>query len=226
LKPKKARGPPQKPKLIKPLGSFNPKSINGMFYNPQTYRWEGNENDLSPFDAPASSPSTASVPSHYFREKDHQIYREKENSKPRPALIQNVNSSQNVQVVGGMVFDPQRMCWLKMPSQTSQGKSEAGDTMDGFDAFDDEEDVFKDVPDLEDNPTKEAEEVGGRKSDGASGLKDDWLVGEEFDVGPEFVKRQREEEERWRRKCEKWVGTSLERGGDEWRWSIRDVVNQ
>lgn len=227
LKPKKARGPPQKPQLIKPLGNLNnAKSIKGMFYNPLTYRWEGNENDLSPFDAPVSSPSTASVPSHYFREKDHQIYREKENTTPRPALIQNVNSSQNVQVVGGMVFDPQRMCWLKMPGQQSQGKSDAGDTMDGFDAFDDEEDVFKDVPDLEDNPTKEAEEVGGRKSDGASGLKDDWLVGEEFDVGPEFVKRQREEEERWRRKCEKWVGASLDRGGDEWRWSIRDVVNQ
>lgn len=118
------------------------------------------------------------------------------------------------------------MCWLKMPGQRLQGKSDAGDTMDGFDAFDEEEDVFKDVPDLEDNPTKEAEEVGGRKSDGASGLKDEWLVGEEFDVGPEFVKRQREEEERWRRKCEKWVGASLDRGGEDWRWSIRDVVNQ
>lgn len=70
-----------------------------MWYNPSTYRWEGNENDLSPFDQ-VSTPSTASVPSHYFREKE--IYREKENSTPRPALIQNVNSSQNVQVVGGM----------------------------------------------------------------------------------------------------------------------------
>jgi len=204
----------------------NPKSIKGMYYNPYTYRWEGNENDLTPFDAPASSPSTASVPSHIFREKDHQVYREKENTTPRPALIQNITSSQNVQVVGGMVFDPQRMCWLKMPGQQQNGKSEAGDTMDGFDAFDDEEDVFKDVPDLEDNPTKEADEVGGRKSDGASTLKDDWLVGEEFDVGPEFVKRQREEEERWRRKCEKWVGASLDRGSDDWRWSIREVVNE
>ena len=189
-----------------------------MYYNPYTYRWEGNENDLTPFDAPASSPSTASVPSHMFREK--------ENTTPRPALIQNVNSSQNVQVVGGMVFDPQRMCWLKLPPPSQQHKSEAGDTMDGFDAFDDEEDVFKDVPDLEDTPAKEADEVGGRKSDGASGLKDDWLVGEEFDVGPEFVRRQREEEERWRRKCEKWVGAGLDRGGEEWRWSIREVVSQ
>ncbi|PVH80982.1 hypothetical protein DL98DRAFT_490698 [Cadophora sp. DSE1049] len=227
VKPKKIRGPPQKPQLIKPLGNLNnPKSIKGMYYNPYTYRWEGNENDLTPFDAPASSPSTASVPSHIFREKDHQVYREKENTTPRPALIQNITSSQNVQVVGGMVFDPQRMCWLKMPSQQQNSKSDAGDTMDGFDAFDDEEDVFKDVPDLEDNPTKEADEVGGRKSDGASALKDEWLVGEEFDVGPEFVKRQREEEERWRRKCEKWVGATLDRGSDDWRWSIREVVNE
>jgi hypothetical protein len=196
-----------------------------MYYNPHTWRWEGNENDLTAFDAPASSPSAGSL-SHTFREKDlHQVYREKENTTPRPALIQNVNSCQNVQVVGGMVFDPQRMCWLKLPTQAVKNKSDAGDTMDGFDAFDDEEDVFKDVPDLED-AIKEESEAGGRKSEGGLGLKDDWLVGEEFDVGPEFVKRQREEEERWKRKCEKWVGAGFERGGDEWRWSIRDVVNE
>ncbi|KAG9233123.1 hypothetical protein BJ875DRAFT_485420 [Amylocarpus encephaloides] len=225
VRSKKPKGPPQKPQLIKPLGNLNnPKSVKGMYYNPYTFKWEGNENDLTPFDVPASSPSTASIPPHAFKEPPH-IYREKENTTPRPALIQNVNSAQNVQVVGGMVFDPLRMCWLKMPSQ-SQNKSDAGDTMDGFDALDDDEDVFKDVPDLEDAPDKETEATGGRKSDGASVLKDDWLVGEEFDVGPEFVRRQREEEERWRRKCEKWVTPGLNRGGDIWRWSIRDVVNE
>jgi hypothetical protein len=221
VRAKKSRHlPQQKPHLIKPLGNLNnPKSVKGMLYNPHTFRWEGNENDLTPFDAPASSSSTASIPPHIFREK--------ENSTPRPALITNINSSQGVQVVGGMVFDPQRMCWLKMTPRSHHSKSEAEDTMDGFDAFDDEEDVFKDVPDLEDSPAREADEVGGRKSDGASGLKDDWLVGEEFDVGPEFVRRQREEEERWRRKCEKWVGAERDRMDDEaWRWSIRDVVNE
>lgn len=196
-----------------------------MYYNPETYRWEGNENELSPFDLPASSPSIASIPTHTYREKTAApVYREKESTTPRPALIQNVNSCQNVQVVGGMVFDPQRMCWLKMPTPAAQkNRSEAGDTMDSFDPLDDEEDVFKDIPALEDRPAEAGSEAGGRKSEG--GLKDEWLVGEEFDVGPEFVKRQREEEERWRRKCEKWVGEGLERGGDEWRWSIRDVVN-
>ncbi|RDW88105.1 hypothetical protein BP6252_00137 [Coleophoma cylindrospora] len=216
IRPKKTRGPPQKPQLIKPLGNINnPKSIKGMRYDPETFRWVGNENDLTSFDVPASSPTTGSIPAS--------SYREKETSTPRPALITNINASQGVQVVGGMVFDPQRMCWLKM-APPSAGKSDASDTMDGFDAFDDEEDVFKDVPDLEDSPTKaDAENGGGRKSEG---LKDEWLVGEEFDVGPEFVKRQREEEERWRRKCERWVGAQREEHGDAWRWSIRDVVGE
>lgn len=234
---KKSHGPPQKPQLIKPLGNLNnPKcmcksmnyptfdanvsysAVKGMWYNPHTYRWEGNENDLTPFDAPASSPSTTSLPSYMFREK--------ENSTPRPALITNINSSQGVQVVGGMVFDPHRMCWLKIAPQSRNSKSSAADTLDEFDALDDEEDVFKDVPDLEDSPTKEDVDVGGMKSDRTSGLKDEWLVGEEFDVGPEFVKRQREEEERWRRKCEGWVGAQRESGGEAWRWDIREVVNE
>ncbi|TVY75708.1 Protein byr4, partial [Lachnellula suecica] len=223
VRSKKKKGPPQKPQLIKPLGNLNnPKSVKGMHYNPSTFMWEGNENDLAPFEAPTSSPSMASMPTHAFKDPHNTaIYREKENSTPRPALIQNVNSAQNVQVVGGMVFDPQRMCWLKLPHQQSQSqhknKSDAGDS--NLDAFDDEEDVFKDVPDLEDDTSKELDEFGGRKSDG---VQDEWLVGEEFDVGPEFVRRQREEEAKWRRKCEMWVGAER---NDLWRWSIRDVVS-
>lgn len=207
-----------------------------MTYNPTTYLWEGNENDLSPFDAPAESPSATAMPPHVFREK--------ENSTPRPALITNINASQGVQVVGGMVFDPQRMCWLKVPQKRNQSlsrTSEGGDTMDGFDALDDEdEDVFKDVPDLEDKPSASSPDkddefgrsTGSRKSgvsdSGGGGLKDDWLVGEEFDVGPEFVRRQREEEERWKRKVEKWIGKEREAVDREsnWRWRIRDVVSQ
>jgi hypothetical protein len=180
-----------------------------MYYNPETYRWEGNDNALSAFDAPASSPSTASLPPYLLREK--------ENATPRPALITNIGATKGVQVVGGMVFDPQNMCWLKVGPSTN-AKSEISDPMDGFNAIDDEEDVFKDIPDLEDN-TKDTNEGGGRVSD----IKDDWLVGEEFDVGPEFVRRQREEEDRWRKKCEKWLGTGT-RDDQAWRWAIRDMI--
>lgn len=200
-----------------------------MVYNPLTFRWEGNENDLTPFDAPADSPISSTIPPH--------AYREKENTTPRPALITNINASQGVQVVGGMVFDPVKMCWLKMPSthkreasrpRTGDSNASAG-TMDAFETLDEEEeDVFKDVPDLEDKPNASKGEVNissGRKStDG--GLKDEWLVGEEFDVGPEFIRRQREEEERWRRKCEKWLGNQRDAfENDDWRWGIRDVVS-
>lgn len=197
-----------------------------MVYNPLTFRWEGNENDLSPFDMPSDSP-TSTMPSH--------TYREKENSTPRPALITNINASQGVQVVGGMVFDPVKMCWLKMPSQKRDssrprtgGSSASAGTMDAFDALDEEdEDVFKDVPDLEDKPnTSKASDIMGGGSGMDSGLKDEWLVGEEFDVGPEFIRRQREEEERWRRKCEKWLGPNRDAvENDDWRWCIRDVVS-
>ncbi|ATZ51586.1 hypothetical protein BCIN_07g01960 [Botrytis cinerea B05.10] len=217
---------PQKPQLIKPMGNINnPRSVKGMQYDPVNYRWEGNEIEVSAFDMPASATPTISIPVQTPRATAPQIYREKECSTPRPALITNINSAQNVQVVGGMVFDPQRMCWLKMPGDNKRAKSESGDTMDGFDALEDEDDVFKDVPDLEEGPSKESDEVSGLKGEGAAGLSD-WLVGEEFDVGPEFVRRQREEEDRWRRKCEKWIGAARNTEGNSWRWSIRDVVNE
>lgn len=184
-----------------------------MLYNPETFTWEGNENALHLFDAPASTPSTASIPAHMVREK--------ETPAPRPALITNISTTKGVQVVGGMVFDPQAMCWLKIGPSSNAKTSDAG-TLDGFDALADEDDIFKDIPDLEDKATdEEGNQGGGRVSD----VNDDWLVGEEFDVGPEFIRRQREEEERWRKKCEKWVS----RGPNDretWRWTIRELVFQ
>lgn len=181
-----------------------------MLYNPETFRWEGNDHVVHGFDAPASSPSTASLPPHY-------VVRDKENATPRPALITNISTTKGVQVVGGMVFDPQNMCWLRLGPQSAQ--SEITDPMEGFNFLDDEDDVFKDIPDLEDNTADTTET--GRVSD----VKDDWLVGEEFDVGPEFIRRQREEEDRWRKKCEQWLGMG-NRNQDNWRWMIRGVVNE
>ncbi|KAK3946310.1 protein byr4 [Diplogelasinospora grovesii] len=207
---------------IKPhlIANLNPpkdaKVMHGMLYNPETFRWEGNDNVLNAFDAPtASSPSTGSLPHYVARE------REREAATPRPALITNIGAPKGVQVVGGMVFDPQNMCWLKLGPQN--GKPEESDPMDGFNALDDEEDVFKDIPDLEDHTLESSDAGGGHGR--VSDVKDDWLVGEEFDVGPEFIRRQREEEERWKKKCHAWVGARVERG-DAWKWAIRDIVNQ
>lgn len=178
-----------------------------MLYNPETYQWEGNDHALNAFEPPASSPSTASITPF--------VVREKENATPRPALITNISTTKGVQVVGGMVFDPQNMCWLKMGPQSAA--SEITDPLDGFNALEEDDDVFKDIPDLEDN-TADTTETGR-----VSEVKDDWLIGEEFDVGPEFIRRQREEEDRWRKKCERWLGLG-NRDREAWRWMIRSVV--
>jgi hypothetical protein len=216
VRSKKTKRPQQlRPHLISQLNTGKEsKVVNGMFYNAETFRWEGNENVLNAFDATVATPSTTTAST--------QMTREKESSTPRPALITNFSATKGVQVVSGMVFDPQNMCWLKIGHQ-DKTKSDASDTLDGFEALEDEEDVFKDIPDLDDNNNAEEDrgEGGGRVSD----VKDDWLVGEEFDVGPEFVRRQREEEDRWRKKCEKWTGRGP-RDRDMWRWTIRDLVSQ
>ena len=58
-----------------------------MTYNPALQKWEGNESALLDFDKPFVNPV-------------------------RPALITNIGGSKIPQVVGGMVFDPDKMCWI------------------------------------------------------------------------------------------------------------------
>ncbi|KAI6779834.1 putative cytokinesis regulator protein [Emericellopsis cladophorae] len=213
LRAKKSKRPAQqKPHLISNLNADKEsKMVNGMFYNPETFRWEGNENALNIFEAPCSTPTTATTPAP--------MNQEKATTTPRPALITNISATKGVQVVNGMVFDPQSMSWLKIGNPQA-ARSDTSDTFDKFDAFGDEDDVFKDIPDLDDN-TNDAKSGQGRVSD----VNDEWLVGEEFDVGPEFIRRQREEEERWRKKCDKWVGRGM-RDREAWRWTIRELVSQ
>ncbi|GAP85624.1 putative cytokinesis regulator [Rosellinia necatrix] len=208
---KKSRKPQQlKPHLISNLNSAkDSKVINGMRYNPTTYRWEGNETALNAFDIPASSPATTPLPQSTTRER--------ETTTPRPVLITNINTKKETRRIGDMVFDPQNMCWLEIKTSTPTGL-QSDDPMAGFAALE-EEDPFKDIPDLEDK--KPSRSASGRVSD----IREDWLVGEEFDVGPEFVRRQHEEEARWRRKCEKWTG-KVSRNRVDWRWTIRDIVMQ
>lgn len=159
--------------------------------------------------------------------------------KPAPALITNVGTVQNVQTVGGMIFDPHRMCWLRANSK-GQGQGQQGHGQDS--TADDEDDVFAGLDDLEDKVVGRVSTsmndfnagAGGNANANASGLatgeeqsagesSDEGPITEEFDVGPEFVRRQRAEEEKWKRKVDHWVGS--DRGDREtWRWAIRDLV--
>ncbi|KAI1506196.1 hypothetical protein F5X99DRAFT_426242 [Biscogniauxia marginata] len=209
VRTKKTRKPKQlKPHLISNLNSGKEsKVVNGMTYNPITFRWEGNENALKAFSNSGSSPSHPP-----FR------VRERETSTPKPLLIANINASKGAKRVGDMVFDPQNMCWLKVDTSTPS-TLRSDDPMEGFNIMDDEDDPFKDIPDLEDRDKDSTEGGHGRASD----IREDWLVGEEFDVGPEFIRRQHEEEARWRRKCEKWTKPAS-RNQENWRWALRDMI--
>ncbi|KIW68502.1 hypothetical protein PV04_04444 [Phialophora macrospora] len=240
LRKKKSDKVQLKPHLIKPMGGDvnRPKTEKGMSYNPLLFRWEGNENDVAPFDVPDFYPRVGSPTTHGRGGSP--------NSKAQVALISNVGSSvTGVQVVGGMVFDPSQMRWLKIAENPDGSMSSVrGASVQ----VEEEEDVFAGLEDL-----KEEDETRSRSGtlqnissvnqsrdsfdDGEVGHSsgDEWGIGvsEEFDVGPEFVRRQRSEEERWRRKVEKWlrkgVDVEVEEGPDGrngWRWSLRELVMQ
>ncbi|XPS67867.1 hypothetical protein M3J09_000161 [Ascochyta lentis] len=142
-------------------------------------------------------------------------------SPPRPALISQISAPRGVQYEGRMVFDPVKMTWLKAPrhSTNPQSPMSVGDA-------DEEEDPFAGLDDLKDNESV----VGGNNfaggAGGATNADDATFVGEEFDVGPSFIRRQREEEAVWRRRVEGWVGgirdSGEQRGG--WRWAIREFA--
>ncbi|MCJ1340373.1 hypothetical protein MMC09_005667 [Bachmanniomyces sp. S44760] len=234
----KSNGPPrhkripkasQQPCLIKPLGDGvnTAKSVKGMHWNPQLFRWEGNENALAPFDAPPPVPRSPKGVAGAA-------------AAIKPALITNVGSTKGVQVVGAMVFDPQRMCWLKMgpTNNASHLRRTDSGSMSGDTYAEEEDDPFAGLDDLDEGKEKprdgsvtgdkgRREGAKGRDSGAFGGGDDEWLVGEEFDVGPEFVRRQRVEEEKWRRKVEGWVGVGARNeAGDEWKWAIRGLVGR
>ena len=174
-----------------------------MHYNPATFCWEGNDRSVQEFDmAPPKSPKYA------------------------PALITNVGTIQNARVVGGMVFDPHSMSWRKLAPVQPGGN--------GPIAIEDEDDVFAGLDDLEEKSTRSAasriissafdDQPLASGDDRSGDSSDDQPITEEFDVGPEFIRRQRAEEEKWRRKLDRWTSVERAKVGNGWRWAIRDLV--
>lgn len=96
-KKKTSSTPRRKPMLIRNLGGVGATKVVGdMKWNPQALRWEGNEHVLREFDTVVTS--------------------------TRPALITHLTGSSigspvgtfatGARIVGNMIFDPKRMCWL------------------------------------------------------------------------------------------------------------------
>lgn len=136
-------------------------------------------------------------------------------SPPRPALITNFGQGQGgsgALVSGNMVFDNQAKRWLKLGTAMSDPRSPS---------IGDDDDPFRDIEDLKDDVGSTS---GGAKGGHGGTTAGEWLVGEEFDVGPAFVQRQKEEEAIWREKIGSWFGEDRVRETEQYKWTIRDIA--
>lgn len=188
-----------------------------MTYNPQTLRWEGNENTLSRFDVPPPLETPTPLGHAQTSYLDRPLAPPSA-SPPRPALIAPMSAATNLQVNGHMVFDPQQMKWLKLKSGARDVSGPLSPS-----ATDDEEDVFAGLDDLRDASPAAGGMASPVSMAAAAGVPD---VREEFDLGPQFIRLQREEEMNWRRRCDVWFPDGEARPDDaRWRWSIRDIAS-
>ncbi|KAK4931338.1 hypothetical protein LTR28_011550 [Elasticomyces elasticus] len=244
----------------------------GMVFNPVTLRWDGNENALANFDREVDPPLETPTPAQHRHGKGSFFPNTQPPQHPnkpdtgsrneysptrglgKPALIAPLsshNAGNNIQVVGGMVFDPRQMRWLKMSRerQHSRGPSDNGVMSPSITDGEEDEDPFAGIEDLKDTPigvssppTTVADMTAGGKSVPAvpSTLAEPGSVGalsEEFDVGPAFVQRQREEEAVWVKWCGAWFSSSSAAssaatayddvaGGAAWRYAIRSIASE
>ena len=202
-----------------------------MTFNPTLHRWEGNDNVLDAF----NNPSTTSLPlqkeSTFYHHHTSSIPANlalatnqppRHASPPRPALITPMTGANaGVRVERGMVFDPQQMRWLKLNARALNDPS--GMISPGSVSIDDEEDPFAGLDDLKDEKNMVEPGTGGENKENLPSTTDAWAVGEEFDVGPGFVKRQRFEETEWQRRVERWMA-GRDEGDERWKWEVRDVA--
>lgn len=200
-----------------------------MVYNPHTLRWEGNENMLSHFDMQplVQTPTPTSGYHHVSLMDKLQV---PPPSPPRPALIAPAMSgtAHGVQVNSGMVFDPQQMKWLKLKDNRDISGPISPSITDG-----DDDDPLAGIPDLVEERSlaipPSAALLGTGIASPVSMMEGPTVVDvhEEFDMGPVFINRQREEEVLWRRRCEGWfAGLQPRRDDGHWRWAIREILPQ
>ena len=202
----KSKPPGKGPTLIKNLNSSHESKgtvssamwktdriVQGkMTYNPRTHRWDGNEDILREFDS--ISPRDVMTP-------------------PRPALISNISggSIRGVQVVGGMIFDPQRMCWLT---------NTTGDEADGLE----EEDPFEGLEDLKDDETSHMTSDAGGLVDTDDTVMMGSFGASEFEVDVAWKEKQVDWETKWKMTMRGWGnGNLVERSEDRRRADLFDI---
>lgn len=121
-----------------------------------------------------------------------------------------------------MRFDPVKMTWIKnarAPRKSGDHRPPSPDSED--------EDPFQGIDDLKDKTAGAASGAG--RGGSSSNIDEGTFVGEEFDLGPSFIRRQQDEEKTWRAKTEKWISSlrdTNDRKSEDWRWSIRNLASE
>lgn len=207
--------------LIKNLGG-DVKPQKGMLFNAKTNTWEGNDNALDLFDSAPVDRKKASTPNAGLSTSPSR----RNNITPKPALIAPVGQSKGVQMVGAMVFDPVQMKWLKSNAKPSfRARQEPGSSVASGSLTsgahphtarsvttvteDDDDDPFAGIPDIEDEK-KVGTGAGARKKEKRDSLgsdsssdEDSYII-EDFDVGPDFVKREKKNVAKAYKKLQHW----------------------
>jgi hypothetical protein len=176
-----------------------------MKWNPQTLRWEGNEQILRDFDAAIGTSTRPALITHLTA-----------------SYIGSPGGSSSARVVGNMVFDPSRMCWMS----TLPPEQEEPDVF--ADLADDEEDewdqkratIRANVPrvsdvsatsNLSDAPTESTSPTPSRarsESGSERGSRASMVV---CDIDDAFIASCRKAEERHRVEMKGWKTSSSHR---------------
>ncbi|KAJ9116937.1 hypothetical protein QFC22_004595 [Naganishia vaughanmartiniae] len=108
--------------LIRHLGRVEKKKVGDMTWNPETLRWEGNYQVLRDFDAQVMSSARPALITHYaaFSSMNTMSSRstlsgDKTVSAGTAAAASSIvppSTLNAVRVVGNMMFDPVKMCWV------------------------------------------------------------------------------------------------------------------
>lgn len=121
------------PRLIQQLSTPISTTIRGynenMHYNVQTCQWEGNNEDLRRFDSAGYNQYSNNHNNHNSNNHNHHNNSSVNGGGKAPGLIAFISSNE-IKVVGDMVFDPARMCWISIREDEEEDPFEGLDDMD------------------------------------------------------------------------------------------------
>ncbi|KAJ9113881.1 hypothetical protein QFC19_000074 [Naganishia cerealis] len=117
--------------LIRHLGRVEKKKVGDMTWNPETLRWEGNYQVLRDFDAQVMTSARPALITHYAAfssmntlSSQSALSGDKARSTTSTTGKSSTASSSTlnaVRVVGNMMFDPERMCWIStLPAEEDE----------------------------------------------------------------------------------------------------------